>query len=90
MRFHARLFKAAVETGLPVQPICIRYQRGNELDLEAGYLGDETQIANMIRQLINPASHAFIFILPLLDAQGQSRDILAQQANEMIKQQLTG
>lgn len=51
---HARLFSAAVEAGVPVQPVALRYSldaRGVDI---APFIGDDTLLAHIFRVLVSP------------------------------------
>ncbi len=50
-RFHARLFQAAIQTGVPVQPIALRYPQGNSLNQIIPYVGDDIFIQHVWRVL---------------------------------------
>ncbi len=55
---HARLFAAAVEAGVPVQPVALRYAadaRGNRV---APFIGDDTLFAHILRVLSSPGFRA--------------------------------
>ena len=83
-RFHARLFKAAIETSCPVQPVCIRYIRNGVINIETSFRGQESTLHNMLRLLFAPGCDARISILPVILPAGQSRRELAEQANAVV------
>ena len=83
-RFHARLFKASIETGCPVQPVCIRYIRNGRISVETSFKDQESTGHNMLRLLLAPACEAGISILPAIVANGQSRRELAEEAQTLV------
>lgn len=83
-RFHARLFKAAIETGCPVQPVCIRYIRNGTVNVETSFKDRETTGHNMLRLLFTPACEASISILAPILPGGQSRRDLAEAAYTLV------
>ncbi len=76
-RYHARLFKAAIETQTPVQPICIRYSRDGRLHLDISFRQNETIVGNFFRVLGERATDAQITILPPIDSSDYDRRGLA-------------
>ncbi len=74
--FHARIFQAAVETGVPIQPVALRYgERGNAQTVVA--FGErESFFANFVRLLGEPARTAEVhFLAPIRvhDVEGRRR-----------------
>lgn len=74
--FHARIFQAGVEAGVPVQPVALRYgERGNAQTLVA-FGPHESFFANMVRLLGEPARVAEVhFLEPIAahDLEGRRR-----------------
>jgi len=85
-RFHARIFAPAIDHGLPIQPIAIRY-----LDATGNYhpnvvWGDESFMSNLITILGESTIHVELTFLPVINAQDFSeRKHLANQAYEQIR-----
>ncbi|KPN06922.1 1-acyl-sn-glycerol-3-phosphate acyltransferase [Xanthomonas arboricola] len=83
--FHARIFQAAVEAGVPVQPVALRYgERGNAQAVVA--FGErESFFANIVRLLGEPSRLAEVhFLEPIraLDIEGRRR--LADTSRQRI------
>lgn len=57
---HARLFTAAVEAGVPVQPVALRYAPDARGEQVAPFIGDDTLLAHMLRVLSSPGFRADI------------------------------
>jgi 1-acyl-sn-glycerol-3-phosphate acyltransferase len=89
--FRANLFEAAVEAGVPVQPVSIRY-----LDAEGRfhgaveYIGSMSLIESMVAMLAGGPIHARLAILPALGADAADRRTLAQRAHRLVADQLAG
>ncbi len=86
-RFHARLFKAAIETGCPVQPICIRYVRNGAINVETSFRDQESTGHNMLRLLLAPGAEAVLTVLPAITPAGQSRRELADAAHSLVSEE---
>lgn len=82
--FHARMFRAAVDVGCPVQPVSIRYVRDGRKDDDVSFREGEVMLPNLFRQLARPASIAEIHFLPAIDATDQPRRLLAQAARAAV------
>jgi 1-acyl-sn-glycerol-3-phosphate acyltransferase len=82
-RFHPRLFAAALQPGLRVQPVAICYRRGAEPspDLQVPYVGDDTLLANLWRVARHPDLVAEVrFLAPLDPRVGEDRKRFAARA----------
>ena len=88
-RFHARLFKSAVETNCPIVPVCIRYLRGELINVETSFAAAESFGANLFRLLLAPGAEAAITVLPAFSVDGLSRRQLAERAFQCIDNEYT-
>lgn len=82
--FHARLFRAAVEVGCPVQPVRIRYMRNGHRDDDIIFRDNENMMMNIGRMLARPGALAEIHFMPEIDASDQPRRALADAAREAV------
>jgi len=82
--FHARMFKAAVDVGCPVQPVMLRYVRAGRIDDAVAFRVGENMAVNLFRQLARPKSVAEVRFLPLMDAADQPRRALADGARAAV------
>jgi len=82
--FHARMFKAAVDVGCPVQPVMIRYVRNGRIDADVAFRVGENMGMNLVRQLARPKSVAEVNFLPVIDARDQPRRALADGARAAV------
>lgn len=82
--FHARLFRAAVDVGCPVQPVMIRYMRDGRIDEAVSFRVGESMTTNLARQLARPKSVAEVHFLPVISAADQPRRVLADGARAAV------
>lgn len=83
--FHARIFQAAVEAGVPVQPVALRYgERGNAQAVVA--FGErESFFANIVRLLGEPSRLAEVhFLEPIRALDIEGRRGLADTSRQRI------
>ncbi len=84
-RFHARLFKVAIEADCPVQPVMIRYTRKGERDPGTTFLRGESFVTNTIRLMGRPACDAELKFLAPYETKRRSRRELAAIAENEIR-----
>jgi len=82
--FHARMFKAAVDVGCPVQPVMVRYMRDGQIDEEVAFRVGESMAMNFCRQLARPKTVAEVHFLPIINAIDQPRRTLADGARAAV------
>lgn len=83
--FHANLFEAAVEAGVPVQPFAIRYvDMQGRLHPAVTFIGDMGFAESMIAILKAGPIRAQLIRLPLVDTAGCHRRELAPRARSAI------
>jgi len=78
-RFHPRLFEAAREAGVPIQPVAIRYDNP-----AAPFVDDDPFVAHLWRILGEPRIGVDITLLPPIDAHEQDRRSLARASEDRI------
>jgi 1-acyl-sn-glycerol-3-phosphate acyltransferase len=88
-RFHPALFEAAIEAGVRVQPVALRYPDAHgRPDPRAAFIDDVSLVASIAGALREPALHAeMIFGAPITPA-GRTRQELARLARQTIAAQL--
>lgn len=89
-RFHARLFKVAVEADCPVQPAMLRYLRDGRRDPDVRFMRGESFVVNAIRLLGRPACRAQLRFLPAFVTDDRPRRALALAAESVVKQAYDG
>jgi len=83
-RFHARLFAAAIETGVPVQPVMLRYLQRDRIYHDITFLPGENFMANFFRLLRQPRCMAEVAILSPIETAGKQRRNLASESEQAI------
>jgi 1-acyl-sn-glycerol-3-phosphate acyltransferase len=84
-RFHARLFAAAIETGVPVQPVMIRYRRDGKHYPDMTFLPGEHFMANFFRLLRQRPCLVELSMLPLIDSNDRQRRDLATASEAAVR-----
>jgi 1-acyl-sn-glycerol-3-phosphate acyltransferase len=82
--FHARMFRAAVDVGCPVQPVMVRYMSNGGRDDEILFRKDESMLANFTRLLARPRAAGDVHFLPVIDSSGKPRRALADAARSAV------
>ena len=85
-RFHGRLFAAAIETGVPVQPLMLRYVRNGRHEHDMTFLAGEHFVGNFFRLLRQPACKAQVAVLDRIDPRGKQRRLLANEAGNAVRE----
>ncbi|NUS39275.1 MAG: 1-acyl-sn-glycerol-3-phosphate acyltransferase [Lysobacter sp.] len=89
--FHARIFLAAVEAGVPVQPVALRYGARGSAQTVVAFAPGESFFANFLRLLGEPARDAEIhFLAPILPGDADGRRRIAETARERIVAAMLG
>ena len=84
-RFFPRLFAAAIETGVPVVPVALRYTLEGRPDPVVIYTPGKSFLGILLRILWRKASRAEVFFCPPIPPEGKDRRTLARQAREAIQ-----
>ena len=83
--FHARIFQPAVEAGVPVQPVALRYGPRGSAQPAVAFAPHESFFANFVRLLGEPARKADIcFLTPIAAGELEGRSKIAELARERI------
>ncbi|UHQ20531.1 1-acyl-sn-glycerol-3-phosphate acyltransferase [Lysobacter sp. KIS68-7] len=83
--FHARIFLAAVEAGVRVQPVALRYGKGGSAQTVVAFAPGENFAANFLRLLGEPARDTEIWFLEPIDvSDAGGRRRIAELARERI------
>lgn len=82
--FHPRLFAAAIEAQVPVQPVALRYGLSASGDNIAPFIGDDNLVRHILRLLREPELHVEIFFCAPLSSHSCSRGQLASVAQQRI------
>lgn len=91
--FHARIFTAAVEAGVPVQPVALRYGEGGSAQTQVAFARGENFLQNFLRRLGAPPIVAdVVFLQPILphEPEADGRRRIAETARARIAAVLPG
>jgi len=83
--FHARIFMASVEAGVPVQPVALVYGEGGAAQPVVAFAPDETFLGNFLRLLGEPPRSATLhFLEPIAHGEADGRRRIAEIARGRI------
>ncbi|MDQ2701623.1 MAG: 1-acyl-sn-glycerol-3-phosphate acyltransferase [Pseudomonadota bacterium] len=83
--FHARIFTAAVEAAVPVQPVALRYGAGGNAQQVVAFRPGEHFFGNFVRLLGEPPRVADVcFLEPIPAGSAEGRRRIAELARERI------
>lgn len=82
--FHGRLMASAIEAGVPVQPVALRYRRDGQACELAPFIGDDELVSHLKRLFGNDRGVVEIHLLPALSSAHRDRNLLAKQAHAAI------
>lgn len=83
--FHARIFTCAVEAGVPVQPVAIRYGEQGRAQTVVAFGERERFVPNFLRLLGEPARQAQVhFLEPIAPGQLEGRRQIAELARQRV------
>jgi 1-acyl-sn-glycerol-3-phosphate acyltransferase len=83
--FHARIFLAAVEAGVPVQPVALRYGEHGSAQTVVAFARGEGFLGNFLRLLGEPARVAEVhFLAPIAPGEAEGRRRIAELARSRI------
>lgn len=89
--FHARIFSAAVDAGVTVQPVALRYGEGGSAQTVVAFGPRENFVSNFLRLLGEPGRLGdVIFLEPIDPVAAGSRRRVAELARERIVDALAG
>ena len=89
--FHARIFLAAVEAGVPVQPVALRYGEHGNAQTVVAFAPGEGFLGNFLRLLGEPARIAEVhFLEPIGPGDTEGRRRIADLARQRIIDAMAG
>ena len=87
--FHANLIQAALQAGVPVTPVALRYAYQGQRSEVPAYVGEMSLVQSMRRVLMHPGLVAELTLLPDLHPEDfKTRHALAQASQAAIAQAL--
>lgn len=87
-KFHARLFQSAIEAGVAIQPVAIRYPHETGVHPKAPFVNDLTLYESAIGMLGEPHMQVELHFLQPIEIANKQRDDLAKQSELCIRQLL--
>ena len=84
LSFHPRLFAAAIESGVQVQPVALRYPHPEGVHPKVPYVDQQTLAVSILEILGCPAIQAEVHIGPAINPDGLDRRHLADRAREFV------
>ncbi|GAB3511654.1 1-acyl-sn-glycerol-3-phosphate acyltransferase [Pseudoxanthomonas daejeonensis] len=89
--FHARIFQAAVDAQVPVQPVALRYGNGGDAQTVVAFAPRESFLANFLRLLgERPRVAEVHFLAPVAPGDVDGRRRIAELARERIVAAMAG
>lgn len=88
--FHGRLLSSAIDAGVPLQPVAIRYLRDGKPDPIAPFIGDDDLLSHLRRLFANEQGDVHIQLLTPIASQHQERTALAFKAQQAVQLALFG
>ncbi|GAB3032269.1 lysophospholipid acyltransferase family protein [Oleiagrimonas citrea] len=88
--FHARIFQAALDADVPVQPAALRFMRDGERCYDAGFLPNESFMGNFLRLLGDPPLDVEVHFLKPVPRFDAGRKRMAETARQAIADALDG
>jgi len=82
--FHARIFQAALDAQVPVQPVALRFARRGRRVLDRGFHDGESFVQNIVRLLGAPPLDFEIHFLEVVPASPNARRQMAELARMRI------
>jgi 1-acyl-sn-glycerol-3-phosphate acyltransferase len=87
--FHSALIQPAIDAGVKLCPIALRYQNDDGyLSSSAAFIGDTTLVQSIWRILRTPHLNALVVFTPVLLSVNENRRVLARTAQTAIAQGL--
>jgi len=83
--FHARMFAPAIDTGIAVQPVMLRYLRDGDHYDDITFRPKEHFLGNFFRLLTQRPCVAEVRILESIDAVGKQRRVLAGEVESAVR-----
>ncbi|WP_143261572.1 1-acyl-sn-glycerol-3-phosphate acyltransferase [Allokutzneria sp. NRRL B-24872] len=78
-------FQAAIDAGVPVRPLALRFVVGGRPTTATAFLGEETFLTALQRTVALRGLEIEVHVLPLIETAGQDRRSLAARAEEAVR-----
>jgi len=87
--FHGRLLSSAIDTGVALQPVAIRYLRDGQPCMITPFIGDDDMLSHLLRLLASDRIDVQIRLLQPIASAAQSRNQLARSAHAAVASALS-
>ncbi|MEX6502281.1 lysophospholipid acyltransferase family protein [Pseudomonas zhanjiangensis] len=88
--FHGRLLSSAIDSGVAVQPVAIRYLRDGQMCPVAPFVGDDDMLSHLLRLLRSDLAEVQIQLLAPIASGELNRNQLARRAQAAVAGALYG
>jgi lyso-ornithine lipid O-acyltransferase len=88
--FHGRLLSSAIDSGVALQPLAIRYRRDGAPCTIAPFIGDDDMLSHLLRLLGSEVAEVEIQLLTPIASHGLNRNELARRAQTAVSAALSG
>lgn len=88
--FHGRLLSSAIDSGVAVQPVAIRYRRAGQACPVAPFIGDDDMLSHLLRLLRTDVAEVQIQLLAPIASGELNRNQLARRAQAAVAAALHG
>lgn len=82
--FHGRLLSSAIDSGVAIQPVAIRYLRDGQPCPVAPFIGDDDMLSHLLRLLSGTACEVEILLLAPITSDTRNRNELARHSQALI------
>ncbi|MDM8347312.1 lysophospholipid acyltransferase family protein [Pseudomonas sp. sp1636] len=82
--FHGRLLSSAIDTGVALQPVAIRYLRDGRPCLTTPFIGDDDMLSHLLRLLASDPIDVQIRLLQPIASASLNRNQLARRAQAAV------
>jgi len=86
--FHSGLFQAAIDTGVPLQPVTLHYRYAQQPDRLAAYIDQDNFLVSLLRLMARPTTEVHISFTTPVESSGHTRRSLAAFCQARISQNL--
>ena len=84
-RYKPAAFQAAIDAGVPVRPVALRFVVGGKPTTAASFLGEETLLTALHRTVALRGLEIEVHVLPLISSAGRDRRALAAEAEAAVR-----
>ncbi|WP_070885732.1 lysophospholipid acyltransferase family protein [Pseudomonas argentinensis] len=88
--FHGRLLSSAIESGVDLQPVAIRYVRGGQRCDVTPFIGDDDMLSHLLRLMRSDVAEVEIQLLEPIASNSGNRNDLARRAQAVVSEALYG